>query len=211
MVQGFAIGPLYVHFYGIIIMVGTLLAAWLASKLALKYGQNPDLIWDALPWLLVAGIVGARIWHVLTPPASMQARGWSANYYFSHPLDALAVWNGGLGIPGAIIGGSLALYIYCRKTKTSFAILVDMIAPGRHWGRQLDAGATLINQELYGAPSTLPWAITIDPAYPLPAYQNIATYHPLFLYESIWSLLNMGLLLWLGKKFSEILRPVIFS
>ncbi len=204
---GFPIGPLYVHYYGIIIMVGAMLAAWMASRLAVKYGQNPDVIWDALPWLLIAGIVGARLWHVLTPPASMQARGLSTNYYFNHPLDILATWNGGLGIPGAVIGGLLALYIYCRKTKINFWIMVDIIAPGLALGQAIGRWGNFVNQELYGAPSTLPWAITIDPAFRLPAYQNIATYHPLFLYESIWNLLNMGLLLWMGKKLSRILRP----
>jgi phosphatidylglycerol:prolipoprotein diacylglycerol transferase len=207
MSQGFAIGPLFVHYYGIIIMVGAVLGAWLASKLAVKYGQNPDIVWDALPWLLVAGIAGARIWHVLTPPASMQARGWSSNYYFSHPLDALAIWNGGLGIPGAVMGGVLALYIYCRKNKINFGTFGDMLVPGLALGQAIGRWGNFVNQELYGAPSTLPWAITIDPAYRLPAYQAVATYHPLFLYESIWNLLNVGLLLWLGKKFSEILKP----
>jgi phosphatidylglycerol:prolipoprotein diacylglycerol transferase len=207
MQTGFAIGPLYIHYYGVIIMLGALMAAWLASKLAVKYGQNPDMVWDALPWILITGIIGARLWHVLTPPASMQARGWSSNYYFSHPLDALAIWNGGLGIPGAIMGGALALYLYCRKTKVNFGTFVDILAPGLALGQAIGRWGNFVNQELYGAPSTLPWAITIDPAYRLSQYQDVATYHPLFLYESIWNLLNMGLLLWLGKKFSEILKP----
>jgi phosphatidylglycerol---prolipoprotein diacylglyceryl transferase len=207
MLQGFSIGPLYIHFYGVIIMIGALLAAVLASKLAVKYGQNPDIVWDALPWILITGIIGARIWHVLTPPASMVDRGWSSNYYFSHPLDALAIWNGGLGIPGAVMGGTLALYLYCRKTKLNFYTFADILAPGLALGQAIGRWGNFVNQELYGAPSNLPWAITIDPNYRLPGYQNVATYHPLFLYESIWNLLNMGLLLWLGKKFSEILRP----
>jgi phosphatidylglycerol:prolipoprotein diacylglycerol transferase len=207
MLQGFSIGPLYIHFYGVIIMIGALLAAVLASKLAVKYGQNPDIVWDALPWILISGIIGARLWHVLTPPASMVDRGWSSNYYFSHPLDALAIWNGGLGIPGAVMGGTLALYLYCRKTKINFSLFADILAPGLALGQAIGRWGNFVNQELYGAPSNLPWAITIDPNYRLPGYQNIATYHPLFLYESIWNLLNMGLLLWLGKKFSEILRP----
>ncbi|NMB60683.1 MAG: prolipoprotein diacylglyceryl transferase, partial [Chloroflexi bacterium] len=143
----------------------------------------------------------------LTPPASMQARGWSSNYYFSHPLDALAIWNGGLCIPGAIMGGALALYLYCRKTKVNFGTFVDILAPGLALGQAIGRWGNFVNQELYGAPSTLPWAITIDPAYRLSQYQDVATYHPLFLYESIWNLLNMGLLLWLCKKFSEILKP----
>jgi phosphatidylglycerol:prolipoprotein diacylglycerol transferase len=204
---GITIGPLTIHFYGIIIMLGVMLAAWLASRLLAKYGENPDVVWDALPWIIIFGIVGARIWHVLTPQASALAIGQTTNYYFSHPLDALAVWNGGLGIPGAIIGGAIALYIYCRKTKLSFGIMTDAIAPGLALAQAIGRWGNFVNQELYGSPSTLPWAITIDPAYRLPAYQNVATYHPLFLYESIWNLLNMGLLLWMGKKFKEILRP----
>lgn len=183
------------------------MAAWLASKLAVKYGQNPDIVWDALPWILIVGIIGARVWHVLTPPASMVERGWSSNYYFSHPLDALAIWNGGLGIPGAVMGGTLALYLYCRKAKINFGTFADILAPGLALGQAIGRWGNFVNQELYGAPSNLPWAITIDPAYRLSGYSNIATYHPLFLYESIWNLLNMGLLLWLGKKFSEILKP----
>lgn len=204
---GISIGPLTIHYYGIIIMSGVILAAWLAAYLLAKNAENPDVIWDALPWIIIFGIVGARIWHVLTPQASAQAVGQTTNYYFSHPLEALAVWNGGLGIPGAIIGGALALYVYCRKTKLSFSILVDAIAPGLALAQAIGRWGNFVNQELYGSPSTLPWAITIDPAYRLPAYRDVATYHPLFLYESIWNLLNMGLLLWMGKKFKEILRP----
>jgi len=207
MTPGISIGPLSIHYYGIIIMVGVLLAAWLSTRQAVKYGQNPDVVWDALPWLLIAGIVGARLWHIFTPQASQQAYGWSTAYYLSHPLDAIATWNGGLGIPGAIIGGVLALYFYCRKTKVNFGIFVDMIAPGLALAQAIGRWGNFVNQEVYGAPSTLPWAITIDPAHRLPAYQNVATYHPLFLYESLWNLLNMGLLLWMGKKFKDVLRP----
>jgi phosphatidylglycerol---prolipoprotein diacylglyceryl transferase len=207
MPQGFYIGPLFIHYYGVIIMFGALLAGWLASRLAAQYGQNPDLIWDVFPWILVAGVIGARIWHVLTPPASMQARGAGANYYFSNPIEILNFRAGGLGIPGAVIGGLLALYFYSRKNKVSFGVLTDMIAPGLALGQAIGRWGNFVNQELYGQPSTLPWAITIDPAFRLPAYQNVATYHPLFLYECIWNLINMGVLLWMGKKLSNLLLP----
>ncbi|MEI8132665.1 MAG: prolipoprotein diacylglyceryl transferase [Leptolinea sp.] len=207
MLQGFYIGPLFVHFYGVIIMFGALLGAWLAARLAVQYGQNPDLIWDVFPWILVAGVIGARIWHVLTPSASMQSRGAGANYYFTNPIEILNFRAGGLGIPGAVIGGLLALYFYCRKNKVSLAAMSDMIAPGLALGQAIGRWGNFVNQELYGQPSTLPWAINIEPAFRLPAFQNVATYHPLFLYESIWNLLNMGLLLWMGKKLSNLLRP----
>jgi phosphatidylglycerol---prolipoprotein diacylglyceryl transferase len=207
MLQGFYIGPLFIHFYGIILMLGALFAAWLASRLAVQYGQNPDLIWDVFPWLLVAGVIGARIWHVLTPPASMQVRGAGVNYYFSNPIEILNFRAGGLGIPGAVIGGLIALYFYCKKNNVSLAIITDIIAPGLALGQAIGRWGNFVNQELYGQPSTLPWAIHIDPAFRLPAYQDVATYHPLFLYESIWNLLNMALLLWMGKKLSRLLRP----
>jgi phosphatidylglycerol:prolipoprotein diacylglycerol transferase len=85
--------------------------------------------------------------------------------------------------------------------------MADIIAPALALGQAIGRWGNFVNQELYGQPSTLPWAITIDPAFRLPSFQNIATYHPLFLYESIWNLLNMGLLLWMGRKLSNLLRP----
>lgn len=204
---GISIGPLTIHYYGIIIMIGVLLAAWLSSKLAVRMGQNPDLVWDVLPWVLIIGIIGARIWHIFTPSSAQAAYGWTTEHYLTHPLDALSIWNGGLGIPGAVIGGLLALYLYCRKMKVNFATMADILAPGLALGQAVGRWGNFINQEVYGAPSNLPWAITIDPPYRLAAYQNVASYHPLFLYESIWNLLNMVLLIWMGKKYSKILKP----
>lgn len=204
---GFTIGPLTIHFYGIIIMLGVLMAAWLSSKLAVKHGQNPDLVWDVLPWVLITGIIGARIWHILTPSEAQVAYGWTTEHYLTHPLDAIATWNGGMGIPGAVIGGLLALYFYCRKMKVNFATMADILAPGLALGQAMGRWGNFVNQELYGAPSNLPWAITIDPPYRLAEYQNVATYHPLFLYECIWNLINMALLIWMGKKYSKILKP----
>ena len=95
--EGIQLGPFIIHYYGVIIMLGALLAAWIATKQARAAGGEPDMIWDMLPWLLVAGIVGARIWHILTPPASMVAIGLDTKYYFTHPIDAISIWKGGLG------------------------------------------------------------------------------------------------------------------
>jgi phosphatidylglycerol:prolipoprotein diacylglycerol transferase len=206
MSQGFSIGPLFIHWYGILIMVGALGAAWLTDWQARRRGMDREMVWDMMPWLLIAGIVGARLWHIFTPPASMVAQGITVGYYLTHPLDALAIWRGGLGIPGAVMGGVVALILYTRNKKQSFWVWADMIAPGLALAQAVGRWGNFVNQELYGLPTSLPWAIKIDPQYRLPGLEDVAYYHPLFLYESIWNLLAMGVLLWLALKMKDRLK-----
>ncbi len=205
--MGFQIGPLFIRYYGIILMVGALAAAWLAEREAKRKGLESEIVWDGLIWVLIGGIIGARIWHILTPPESMVEVGITTRYYLTHPLDALAIWRGGLGIPGAVIGGAIALFFFGRRRKVSFAQLADIAAPALALGQAIGRWGNFVNQELYGAPTNLPWAITIDPEYRLPEYYDQATYHPLFLYESLWNLANMFLLLWLAHRQSDRLLP----
>lgn len=199
----FQIGPLTLHVYGLIIMLGVLAGGWLATREALRRGENPDHVWDGLVWVLVGGIVGARVWHILTPPASMIAEGYTTRYYLTHPLDAIAIWKGGLGIPGAVMGGMLALYLYARRHKLVFSVWADIAAPALALGQAIGRWGNFVNQELYGAPTNLPWAIYIDPAHRLPGYETVAYYHPLFLYESLWNLFNMSVLLWVARRYRE--------
>jgi phosphatidylglycerol---prolipoprotein diacylglyceryl transferase len=206
MIDGFNIGPIRIHFYGILIMLGALAAAWLADLEAKRRNLNREVVWDSLAWLLIGGIIGARIWHILTPPPSMVAQGITTMFYLTHPLDALAVWNGGLGIPGAVIGGAIALLIYTQSHKLNFLQWTDAIMPGLALAQAVGRWGNFINQELYGAPTTLPWAIKIDLAHRLPGFMEYETYHPLFLYESILNLINMGVLLWLGRRFPDKLK-----
>jgi phosphatidylglycerol:prolipoprotein diacylglycerol transferase len=206
MPTGFHIGPVPVYYYGIILMLGALAGAFLASSEARRRGQDTELVWDGLIWVLIGGILGARIWHILTPPPSMVAIGITTGWYLTHPLDMISTWNGGLGIPGAIIGGGIALYLFCRRRKVSFPVWLDIAAPGVALGQAIGRWGNYVNQELYGAPSNLPWAIHIDANHRLPAYQNVETYHPIFLYESLWSLMNMAVLLWLARRHSDRLK-----
>lgn len=203
MPQGFQIGPLTIRYYALIILAGALLGAWLASVEAKRRGKDGNLIWDILPWLLVGGIIGARLWHVFTPSASNAAMGLTTKYYLQHPLQILMIWNGGLGIPGGVIGGALALLIYCRTTKQKFLEWADIISPGLLIGQAVGRWGNFINQELYGSPSNLPWAITIAPPYRLPGFEAVSKYHPLFLYESVLNLLAAGILLYIGRKYKE--------
>ena len=202
--DGFYIGSFKIYFYSLLIICGVLAAVWLSIQEAKRRKLNSDVVWDLVPWLLIAGIVGARLWHVLTPSASM---GITARYYFEHPLEIFATRKGGLGIPGAVIGGIVALYIYGRKKNLDFFTWADIIAPGLALAQAIGRWGNYFNQELYGGPTSLPWAIYIDEAHRLPAFMDQAYYHPMFLYESIWNLLNMFLLLYLGRKFSEKLIP----
>ena len=201
--MGFEIGPLTIRYYGIIVMLGAIAAAWLASREARRRGENSELVWDGLVWALIGGIIGARIWHILTPPASMIEVGITTRFYLTHPLDALAIWNGGLGIPGAVIGGVFALYLFTRNKKLNFAVWMDIVAPSLALGQAIGRWGNYFNQELYGQPTSLPWGIQIDPQYRLPGYEDLATYHPLFLYESLWCLGIVALLLWLGRRFQD--------
>ncbi|KAF0111610.1 MAG: phosphatidylglycerol:prolipoprotein diacylglycerol transferase [Chloroflexi bacterium] len=204
MINGFTIFGIKIYFYALIIITGALLGAFLATKEAKRRGFNPDMIWDVLPWLLIAGIIGARLWHIFTPPASMLIDG--KNPYFVYPLDMLNIRNGGLGIPGAVMAGVLALWIYARKKKISFATWLDISAPGLALAQAIGRWGNFFNQEVYGLPSKLPWAIFIDSTHRLPGYENIEKYHPTFFYEFLWNLLNVCILLWLSRKFGEKLK-----
>ncbi|HEY9077606.1 MAG TPA: prolipoprotein diacylglyceryl transferase [Anaerolineaceae bacterium] len=200
---GIHIGVLFIHFYGLILMAGVLAATFVAQYRAKKAGDNGDTAWDMLTWALIGGIIGARLWHILTPPPSM---GITFVYYLTHPLDAIAIWKGGLGIVGAVAGGALGVYLYCRKYKVSFLKWADYIAPGLALAQAIGRWGNFVNQELYGLPTNLPWKLYIDPEYRKAGFENVEYFHPLFLYESIWNLLVMGLLLWLGKRFRSWLK-----
>jgi len=185
-------------------MLGAVAGAFLAEREARRRGLDGELVWDILIYVLIAGIIGARIWHILTPPPSMVEQGITFKYYLTHPLDALWIRKGGLGIPGAVIGGVLGLYWFCRRRKQNFAIWTDIAAPALALGQAIGRWGNFTNQELYGAPTSLPWGIKIS--FPT-GYPPETRFHPLFLYESVWNLANMFLLLWLGRRFADRLKP----
>ena len=198
---GISIGSVeIITYYGIILTLGAIAGAWLAGREARRRGQNVELVWDGLIWLLIAGVIGARLWHVFTPPPSMIAMGYDTQYYLTHPLALINTRLGGLGVPGAIIGGGIALYLFCRRNKISFALWADMAAPGVALGQAIGRWGNFVNQEVYGSTTTLPWAIRIDRENPM------LRFHPLFLYESLWNLVNMGLLLYLARRQSHRLK-----
>ena len=203
MPQGFNIGPFTIRFYAILIIIGAIAGAWLAAKQAKKHGEDSEVILDLLPWLLIAGIIGARLWHVFTPSASNIAQGVTTENYLKNPVEILKMWNGGLGIPGGVIGGVLALIIYSKAKKLNFWQWADFIAPGLLIGQSIGRWGNFVNQEVYGRPSNLPWAITIDPQFRISGFEYVEKYHPLFLYESLLTLAGAGILIWVDRKFKD--------
>jgi len=206
---------LYLRYYGLILVSGAFAGGYLASLEARRRDMNPDLVWDGILWALIGGIIGARIWHILTPPPSMVAAGLTTQWYLTHPLvvtdrgleGALAVWNGGLGIPGAVAGGLLGLYLFTRRAKLNLALWVDIAAPAIALGQAIGRWGNYVNQELYGRPTTLPWAIKIAAQNRVPGYTDPALrFHPTFLYESIGNLLICLALLYIARRFADRLK-----
>ena len=203
---GIHIGFLYFRFYGMIIMFGAVVAAVLSQRMLRKTGIDPELVWDGLIWALIFGLIGARLYHVFTPSQSLLDQGIDTKYYFQHPLTILTIWQGGLGMPGAIVGGVLGLYLFARRRGLEILFLLDIAAPGVALAQAIGRWGNFINQELYGPPTDLPWKIFIQPGNRFSGYESFEYFHPLFLYESLWNLGNAILLFWLWRRFDKQLK-----
>src|SRR6266545_3325109 len=203
MPEGFFIGSFEVRFYGIILMLGAVAGAFLATREAKRRSYEPEIVWDLMIYLLIGGIIGARLWHILTPPPSS---GITAGWYFTHPLDALNIRKGGLGIPGAVIGGAIVLFFYTRRHGLDFAQWADIAAPGLALGQAIGRWGNFFNQELYGAPTNLPWKLYIDPGHRLTGFESVEYFHPLFAYESLLNLANMFFLIWIRRRYGDKLK-----
>lgn len=193
--------------YGVILMSGAMAGAWLAAREVKRRGGDPEVVWDLLVYLIIGGVIGARLWHVFTPPPSSIEQGITTSYYLTHPIDLVNLRKGGLGIPGAVIGGMIALYYYTRKYKMNIAEWTDIAAPSVALGQAIGRFGNYFNQEVYGAPTDLPWKIYIEPAYRVSGFKQYDYFHPLFLYEALWNLANMFLLIWLSRRFADQLKP----
>lgn len=179
--------------------------AWLAD--APWRPWNPDHVWNGLMWCLILAIIGARLYHVLTPSPSMAAVGIQSPLdYFRNPYQLINLRDGGLGIYGGLAGGALGLFIYARRQRIPALAWADLAVVGVALGQVFGRWGNFFNQELYGRPTDLPWAITIDPIYRLPDYANATHFHPAFLYESLWNLLTFIVLLTLLQRYSHRLR-----
>ncbi len=200
---GIHLGPLHIRYYAVLLLAGILAAAVLIARRARRRGEDPEHLWNGLFWVVLAGIIGARIYHILTPPPSMDITPLE---YLKHPLKAIDTRLGGLGIPGALVGGGLAAFIYARRHGLNFLLWADLIIPGVALGQAIGRWGNFINQELYGQPSDLPWAITIRPENRVSGYEEFSRFHPVFFYEMILTLLICVGLMWIERRFANRLR-----
>ena len=189
------IGPVPIRAYALCILTGVFVATWWADRRYRASGGLPEVVLDVAIVAVPAGIVGARIYHVLSSPAA----------YFGRNGDLTLipqVWLGGLGIWGGVAGGLLAAALLMRHRGLRIAPLADAIAPALLVAQAIGRLGNWFNQELYGAPTTLPWGLQIDDAH-LPAgssYPPGTLFHPTFLYEALWNLAGAVLLVWIGRR-----------
>ncbi len=182
-----------IYWYGILIVAGALLGAYLATFEARRRGVDPEHVWNGLLFALILGVIGARLYHVISSPTGTNI---GLDYYLKNPTEiVLGIRQGGLGIYGAVAGGVLAIYLYARSSQLNFGVLLDIAAPGLAVGQAVGRWGNFFNQELYGYPTTLPWGIPIDAAHRLPLFADLTKYPvettrftPTFLYESLWNL-----------------------
>lgn len=198
------LGPISIYWYGILVVTGILLGATVAAYLAKRDGTDPDRIWDMLMVAVIVGIIGARIEYVLVPPH------WS--YYKEHLAQAFYIWEGGLRIYGAILGGAIGVLGYAYFNKLRPLKLLDYAAPGMAMGHAIGRWGNFINRELYGPPTDLAWGLRIPLEYRVPPYTDIGQYpldtlfHPNFLYESVANLLLCVGLILLADRFRDRLK-----
>jgi len=196
------LGPIPIRAYALCIIIGIVVAVWLSSRRFRDRGGNPDHVWDVAAWAIVLGIIGARIYHVLTDP----------ELYFegkpgTSPGDALKIWDGGLGVWGAIALGAAGAWIGCRRRRIKLAVFADAAAPGIVFAQAIGRWGNWFNNELYGGHTSLPWGleihdIDVSAGHAQPCTfghigaQVCGTYQPTFLYESLWDLaIGVALLL----------------
>jgi phosphatidylglycerol:prolipoprotein diacylglycerol transferase len=205
--EGIYIGPFLFRWGGLLVMVGVAAGGMLANHEAKRRGYDSDIILDFILPMMVWGTIGARLWHVFTPPLSSLQLGLTTGHYLTHPLDLLALWIGGFGFPGALLGGIFALFLFTKIYKYNFYELADILAPAIALGQAIGRLGNFFNQELYGLPTNLPWGIFISVEHRLAGYESIEFYHPLFAYEVILNLANLGILFWLSRKYETKLIP----
>ncbi|MFF4756429.1 prolipoprotein diacylglyceryl transferase [Streptomyces sp. NPDC002514] len=188
------LGPLMIHWYAVMVILGVLAAVLIGRRCWSARGGMPGTVLDITMAAVPFGIIGGRLYHVLT----------SWQLYFGpgrHPVEALYVWQGGLGVWGGIAGGALGASIAARRRGIDFLAFADAVAPAVLVGQAIGRIGCWFNQELYGRPTNLPWGLEIDPAHRPAATPDATTYHPAFAYEAAWDLGAAVSIVWAERRF----------
>ncbi len=200
--NGIHIGPFFLHAYGLMYVLAVAAAIVVSRRRWAKAGGDPDLVYETAMWAFPAGLIGGRIYFLITTPSQIPDHWWGP----------FAIWQGGLGIWGGIAAGAGVGVWYARR-KLPYGQLprfADAVAPALLVAQSFGRIGNYFNQELFGAPSKLPWALKIAPAHRPPGYANYATFEPTFLYEIIWNLSLASFLVWLGHH-RKVRAPGLFA
>jgi prolipoprotein diacylglyceryl transferase len=188
------IGPIPLRAYAICVVVGIVVGLWVASRRYRGVGGRPGMILDVATVAIPFGLLGARLYSVLT----------DIGFYFGQGRDwvnVFKIWDGGLGIPGAVVGGALGAWLVCRREQAELAPVAGAVAPALAFAQAIGRWGNWFNQQLYGRPSSLPWAVEISPEHRLAGYVNFATFQPTFLYESLWDALVGVAVILVARRF----------
>ena len=197
--SGFELGPLNVRMYGLLIAVGAFAALTLVVRRYERFGGSPELAERASLFALLGGLLGARIGYVI--PRFLHD-GPHGAAFIERPLDILAIWQGGLAFFGGLLGGALAVILYVRLKQADIPAMADAVAPALPLAHAVGRWGNYFNQELFGRPTDVPWALRVDPvpARTAERFPGATTFHPTFLYESLWNLGLLGVLLLIDRK-----------
>ena len=200
--NGLSVGPFFFHAYGIAYVFAVLAAILVTRVRWERIGGKRELVYEVAMWGFPAGLIGGRIYFLITTPSQVPPHWWGP----------FAIWKGGLGIWGGIAGGAIVgmWVLFRRLERADVWRFMDCAAPGLLVAQSIGRIGNYFNQELFGGPTTLPWGLKIDPVNRPPGYERYATFHPTFLYEIIWNLSLAGFLVWLGRR-RQIKAPGLFA
>ena len=190
--SGLEVGPLDLRLYGVMIAIGAFLALRMVVTRYARFGGDPDIAEKAGLLALLGGFLGARIGYVI--PRFLGEGG-----FIERPLDILAIWQGGLAFFGGLAGGALFVVIYVRVKRADMPAMADAVAPALPLAQAFGRWGNYFNQELYGRPTDVPWALEVEPAFRRRGFEDSATFHPTFLYESLWNLGLVAVLLLIDR------------
>jgi prolipoprotein diacylglyceryl transferase len=189
--NGFDLGPLRVNFYGILIAIGVLLGWRLTVRRYRDRGGDPALADKVLLWMVVFGFVGARVAYVSTHLSRFDGEWWKV----------IAIWEGGIALFGGLAAGAVVVVVLMRRWGGDLPMFLDSLAPAIPLAQAFGRWGNYFNQELFGTPTNLPWGLEIAPQYRPEAFPDAETFHPTFLYESLWNFALCGLIIWLDKRY----------